>query len=96
MDIYQFVLQSMASIEQQWLLSNLHIIFANHFIPKTLLKNLGAPLTCTLCCDYHHLVNEVWPKQFGISKFKELKPYLTCKLKANSESEYKSYHTTLP
>jgi hypothetical protein len=57
---------------------------------KNLLENLGITLTCThLCGDYHHVINEVWPKQSGLSKLKELKPYLTCMIKSNTESEYK-------
>jgi hypothetical protein len=89
LEIYHFVVQSMAGIEQRWSLSNLHIMFAGQFITKTLLENLGISLTCTLCCDFHHVVKEVWPKQFGISKFKELKPYLTCMLKLKTKEEYK-------
>jgi hypothetical protein len=73
LDIYQFVIQSMASIETRWSLKDLHIIFADQFITKTLLQNLGIVSTCTLRCDYHHIVNEVWPKQFGTTVFKELK-----------------------
>jgi hypothetical protein len=89
LDIYQFVLHSMASMERRWLLSSLRIIFADQFITKTLLENLGIASTCTLRCDYHHVINEVWPKQFGISKFKALKPYLSRMLKSNTEEEYK-------
>jgi hypothetical protein len=45
LDIYQFVVQSMAGIKHRWSLSDLHIIFADQFITKTLLENLGISLT---------------------------------------------------
>jgi hypothetical protein len=86
---YQFVIESMASIEPRWRLSDLHLIFADQFVTKTLIENLGIQNTCTLRCDYHHIVNEVWPKQFGPSKYKELRPYLTRMLKYTTEAEYK-------
>jgi hypothetical protein len=42
LDIYQFVPQSMAMIvEQWWLLSGLCLIFADQFITKNFLENLG-------------------------------------------------------
>jgi hypothetical protein len=34
-------------------------------------------------------VTKSWPKQFGLSKLKELKPYLTHMIKSNTEEEYK-------
>jgi hypothetical protein len=89
LEIYHFVVQSMADIEHRWSLSDLRIIFADQFITKTLLDNLGISLTCTLRCDFHHVIQEVWPKQFGLSKFKELKPYLSRMLKSKTKEEYK-------
>jgi len=89
LDVYQFVIETMASIESRWNLSDLHILFADQFVTKTLLENLGIASTCTLRCDYYHIVNEVWPKQFGPSVFNDLKPYLTRMLKSITEAEYK-------
>jgi hypothetical protein len=86
---YQFVIQTMASIEKRWFLSELRIIFGDQFITNTLLENLGITFTCTLRCDYHHVVKEVWPKQFGLARFKQLKPYLTRMLKSKSQDEYR-------
>jgi hypothetical protein len=54
-DVYQFVLQSLESIEPGWSLKKLRIIFANQFLTDTLLVNLGIKQTFTLRCDYHHI-----------------------------------------
>jgi hypothetical protein len=89
LDVYQFVIESMASMEKRWKLSDLHILFADMFITKTLLENLGIVSTCTLHCDYYHIVNEVWPKQLGASLYNDLKPYLTRMLKSTNEVEHK-------
>ena len=89
MDVYQFVLQSLASIETRWSLTQLQLIFGDQFLTETLLEKLGIEDTCTLRCDYHHVVNEVWPLHFGLSLWKELKPYLTWMLKSNTKEEYK-------
>jgi hypothetical protein len=89
LDVYQFVLQSLASIETRWSLTQLQLIFGDQFLTETLLEKLGIEDTCTLRCDYHHVVNEVWPLQFGPSLWKELKPYLTRMLKSKTKEEYK-------
>ena len=88
LDIYQFVVETMANIEPRWTLSKLRIIFADQFITMTLLDNLGIAATCTLRCDYHHIVKEVWPTQFGVSVFHTLKPYLTRMLLSKTKEEY--------
>jgi hypothetical protein len=89
LEIYQFVLESLDDIEDRWSLSHLRLIFADQFITNTLLDNLGITLTCTLRCDYHHVVKEVWPKQFGPTRFHQLQRYLTRMLLAKTEEEYK-------
>jgi hypothetical protein len=89
LDIYQFVIESLTSIESRWGIEELRIIFADQFLTQTLVENLGIVDTCTLRCDYHHVVNEVWPLEFGISVWKDLKPYLTRMLKSRTKEEYK-------
>jgi hypothetical protein len=87
-NVYQFVIKSLASIESCWSLDQVQIICGDQSLTQTLLDNLGIVDACTLCCDYHHIVNELWPSQFGLSLWKDLKPFRTRMLKSNTKDEY--------
>jgi hypothetical protein len=89
LDVYQFVVQSLASIETNWSLEKLWIIFGDQFLTKARLENPGIVQTCTLkWCDYHHIVNKACPLQCGLSLCKELKPFLACMMQKRSTSSH--------
>ena len=74
---YNWVIRSMAIMEPRWSPKNVKIIFADQLVTLELLNLLDIKDSCTLRGDYHHLLNEVWPKEdnFGIvvmSKIKKL------------------------
>jgi hypothetical protein len=87
--MYLFVMESLVSMVTRWSLSDLRIIFADQLLTISVLMHLGIKRTCTLRCDYYHIVNEVWPKEhFGPSLWKELQPFMTCTLKSYYKEEY--------
>ena len=48
----------------QWNLCNLKLIFADQLNIQTLIDNIGIQESCTLRCDYYHLMQEVFPEFF--------------------------------
>ena len=75
MNMYQWVLESMALMEPEWSLNKVRLIFADGAITDKLLKKLGIEDTCLLRGDYHHLMNEVWPSHynFGVQYYPLIK-----------------------
>jgi hypothetical protein len=71
--VYEWVLHSRTQMEPRFSLSNVKFIFADQLITISLLKQLGMEKTCTLRCDYHHVLNGVWPKYFGTSIYSKHK-----------------------
>jgi hypothetical protein len=66
----------MAEIETNFNLSDIRLIYADQLISDAVLVNLGLQETCTLYCDYYHLLEEDWPKYFGAHAHNKIKPYL--------------------
>jgi hypothetical protein len=65
LDAYEWVLRLIVEMEPRFSLSCIRFIFADQFVTHSLLTNLAIENTCTLRCDYHHMLNKVWPKAFG-------------------------------
>ena len=61
MDIYEWLIRTMAIKEPRFQLKNIRIIFGDQFLRESLINKLGISSTCTLRCDYWHLMN-----QFGL------------------------------
>ena len=89
-EAYQWILESIVSMEPKWSLSKLRIVFSDGFITQTLLEKLNIATTCTLRCDYWHVIQEVLPKEhnFGRVCFSIIEPHLKKMLTSNSESEW--------
>jgi hypothetical protein len=58
-------MKSMCEIETRSNISDLRLIYADQLISGAVLVDLGIQETCTLRCDYYHLLEEDWPKYFG-------------------------------
>jgi len=81
-------------MEPKWLLKNIRLIFADQFITPKLLTKLNIEKTCTLRGDFHHLMNEVWPKQenFGLVAMSTCSPWLrTMLVSADENAWHQSY-----
>ena len=89
---YKWILNSIVEMEPKWQISKLRIIFADGLITQTLLDELNISETCTLRCDYWHLMNEVFPKNhnFGNVGFALIKNHLKKMLLCDSEDQWKT------
>ena len=56
---YEWILKAMADIERNFMLADIHLIFADKKITQALLINLGISDLCTLRGDRWHLLNDV-------------------------------------
>ena len=65
---YAWLLNSMAEMEPRWTLQNIRLIFADGFLSKSLLVDLGIHNTCVLRGDYYHLMNINWPDESNFGK----------------------------
>ena len=73
---------------------NVRLIFADQFITPKLLTKMNIEKTCTLRGDFHHLMNEVWPKQenFGTVAMSTCSPWSrTMLVSADENAWHKSY-----
>ena len=84
---YKWILLSLKQMEPKWDLNKIRIIFADGLITQNLLDQLKISETCTLRCDYWHLMNEVFPKEhnFGSITFALIKNYLKKMLLSDTE-----------
>jgi hypothetical protein len=62
----------MSKIESDFELKNVRIIFADQLISDAFLEELGMKDTCTLCCDYYHLLQEDWMKHFDEDTYSKI------------------------
>ena len=69
---YVFVLNSLAEMEPRWCLSSIKFIFADHLFNIEILRDLKIEDTCVLRGDHYHLLQEVWPKFFGQTVFRQI------------------------
>jgi hypothetical protein len=60
--IYAWVLTEMTRPDPRFQLDQIWIIFANMRLANTLLHKFSIHETCLLCCDYWHIMDEVWNK----------------------------------
>ena len=86
--MYQWILETCASIEPHFPPNQIKIIFGDNLITKELLVNLGIQNTCQLHCDYHHQKNIVWPKLFGSNNYNKIIDHLELILKCDSVDEF--------
>lgn len=91
-NLYAWVLSSMSTMEPQFQLSEVRLIFADQLITTALLDVLNISESCILRGDYHHLMNEVWPEKFGKGPFyQHLRPHLDCMLKGTQTEWEQAY-----
>jgi hypothetical protein len=88
--IYAWVLKSMSEIESAFELKNVRIIFADQLISDAVLVELGMKETCTLRCDYYHLLQEDWFKYFDAHTYSKVRPCLDKMLLSWTEDEYRN------
>ena len=90
LNTYNWVIRSMAIMEPRWSPKNVKIIFADQLVTLELLNLLDIKDSCTLRGDYHHLLNEVWPKEdnFGIVVMSKIKHWLKQMLVSPYENEW--------
>jgi hypothetical protein len=62
--VYAWIVKSMCEIESRFNILDFRIIYADQLISDAVLVELGIQDTCTLRCDYYHLLEEDWPKYF--------------------------------
>jgi hypothetical protein len=67
--MYVWAIQMMHEMEPPFLLTQIRLIFGDQGITQSLLETLRIEQTCLLRGNYHHLIDEVFPDQFGIHKF---------------------------
>ena len=91
--MYRWVLEMMHDMEPRFSLNNIRLIFGDKGITLTLLESLGIDRTCLLRGDYHHLINEVFPEQFGIHKFTLISGHLSTML-LGSRNEWDNSYTS--
>ena len=75
-------------MEPRWSTSDVKIIFGDEFLKQSLLTKLGMTQTCTLRCDYYHLMQQIWPKAFGIVLMHNMSKYLRAMLLSNTKLEW--------
>jgi hypothetical protein len=78
--MYAWVVQMLHDMEPRFLLSHIRLIFGDQGITQALLETLGVVPTCLLRGDYHHLIDEVFPDQFGVHKFTIIAGHLSIML----------------
>jgi hypothetical protein len=68
--MYAWVVQMMHEMEPCFFLSHICLIFGDQGTTQSLLETLGGvKQSCLLRGDFHHLIDELFPDQFGIHKF---------------------------
>jgi hypothetical protein len=67
--MYAWAVQMMHEMEPHFPLSQICLIFGDQGITQSLLETLQINQACLLRGDYHHLIDEFLPDQFGIHKF---------------------------
>ena len=85
---YVFVLNSLAEMEPRWCLSSLKFIFADHLFNIKILRDLKIEDTCVLRGDHYHLLQEVWPKFFGQTVFRQISFQLETLLNTEDEKSW--------
>ena len=86
--MYQWILETCASIEPNFNPNQIKIIFGDNLITKELLVNLGIQNTCQLHCDYHHQKTTVWPKLFGNNNYNKIIDHLELILKCDTVDQF--------
>jgi hypothetical protein len=92
--MYAWVVQMMHEMEPQFPLSQICLIFGDQgMIMQPLLATLlGIMQTCLLKGDYHHLIDEVFPAQFGIHSYTIIAGHLTTMLLGSQQQEWETYY----
>jgi len=80
----------LAVMEPRWSPKDLKLIFADQLVTDGLLHRLDIKETCVLRGDYHHLMNEVWPRteNFGLVFMTKIRPWLKQMLLSPYEKDW--------
>ena len=65
LESYVFVIQSVREMEPRFELSNIKILFGDKFITEEVLRRAGILETCTLRCDFYHMLEHITKDNFG-------------------------------
>jgi hypothetical protein len=87
--MYAWVIKMMHEMEPCFSLSHICLFFGDQGIMQILLRTLGVKHSCLLSGDYHHLIDEVFPDQFGIHKFTIIAGHLSTML-LGSQKEWET------
>ena len=91
--MYVWIVRMLADMERRYHLSSLVLMFGDQGLTQKILVDLDIPTTCTLRCDYHHSINEVWPNTFGTHLFSKIRGFLDRMLLGSKEEWELSYTT---
>ena len=88
-ETYTWIIQAMASIETDWSMSDIKIIFADGLLTNKFLVDLNICKGCILHGDYHHFYTKVWPNSanFGSVIFSKIKSPLQKMFLSGTRSE---------
>ena len=65
-EMYNWILRSMVEMEPRFSLNQIRFIFADQLITQKMIVQLGVKETCVLHGDPNHLLNKVFPENFGL------------------------------
>ena len=65
-EIYNWILRSMVEMDPQLSLNQIRFIFSDQLITQETIVKLGVKETCVLHGDPYHLLNRVFPENFGL------------------------------
>jgi hypothetical protein len=89
--MYVWITQMLSEMEPRFDLNSIKIIFGDQALTNQSLCDLGIQCTCILRGDYYHLINEVWPTNFGNQLYHLIRGHLDRMLLGLKEEWEHSY-----
>ena len=78
----------MADIEHRFDLKSICYILADQLITNSLLQSLDIMDTCTLCCDYYHVYEDVWQSKFSASSWQRISNHMKALLDSKTKAQF--------
>ena len=90
LDMYVWLIQTMATVVKQWNASKLRIIYGDGFVTKSILHQLNITNTCILHGDSWHLIHKILPRpeNFGSTTFCLIKPYVEMMISSDTKAQW--------
>ena len=83
-EMYNWIIGIMVEMEHQFSLNQIRFIFSDQLITQEMIVQLGVEETCVLHGDPYHILNKVFPENFGIM-YDSLFPFLDNMLMGKEE-----------